>query len=415
MTRTRARRSGLLIMLVLAFLTAPVASGQNGPATVAAEDFTVELGDSWVTQAQMTYPQGQPGPFPTVVIVSPGLDMDFTITTDFGVPDVYFQNMAEAFTRAGLAVARYNKRYVTSATEIDFDQYDRLTPLDHRADAERVIAAVRARPRVDTQRLFLYGWSASTPIVASIASGDQRLRGIVLQGPVIEYEAANRTWYSDITVPYLRGFAPTGVVTPDVIRQAQAGDGGTTAKGVVQAFLDPGSPDGSAVNPFFDADGDGALAIDAEIVPKIDAWVAQLYAPGGLFANDLLIPDVAQQGAQVGVPVLVLQGENDAATPLAFAQRLPAAFAANTDFTFRVYPGLGHSLRATPDRIRDTFGPYEQQPVDDAIAWLLARSAAPAALPRTGGADVGLALAAMALALLIVGWAAQARMAARRV
>lgn len=31
----------------------------------------------------------------------------------------------------------------------------------------------------------------------------------------------------------------------------------------------------------------------------------QLYAPGSLFANDLLLPDVAQAAPKVSVPVLV--------------------------------------------------------------------------------------------------------------
>lgn len=406
--RTLLRYGFMLIAIALLLggwaVQLPVAHATPlAPFQVATEEFTVTLGEGWRSAARLTYPAGQPGPFPTVVLlVNPDVSMDFLAPPVITEP--IYQDLAETLSAQGIAVVRYNPRYVNGAGSFaDPQKVFAQTPPDMLADAERVVAAARTNPRVDQRRLFVFGWSYSSLAAAALAARDPGLAGLILVGPI---SATDRQLYiedyTDVVLPYLLRYAPDGQIGAAALEQAQAGDGGTLAKGLLGfAFIDGSVTDRVVVSPFFDTDGNGVLDLNAEILPRLGAWVDA----DPFVASTRLLPSVYEQATHIQHPVLVLQGEQDASTRVRNTRGLSAAFASHPDFTLMVYPGVGHSLSPNSGLIFDRLRRYSEQPKADLVAWVLAHSPpTPAALPNTAGEERDLrGLIALAAVLLLLG------------
>lgn len=404
--RTRTNAALIAALVIIALLAIPSAAAQSAPAAVAEENFTVTLGDGWVSNARLTYPAGQAGPFPTVILVMhPDVDMDFLVPPIVTVP--IYKDLAEYLSARGIAVVRYNPRYVTGpGAYADQDKVFAQTPVDMVADARRVIERIKTNRRVDARRIFVHGWSFSTLAAAEIVAQTPELAGAILVGPIATTDRQMFIEdYTDVVLPYLLTFAPDGRITADVIKRAQEGDGGFNTKGLLDfAFVDGSVTDRVAVNPFFDKNGDGVLDLNSEVRPNLGAWVDQ-----DSFV-DLMraVPNVYDQGAVIRQPVLVLQGELDGATRLRNVRGLNQAFANHPDFTLKEYPGLGHALEPTRGISYNQLTFYSEQPKADYAAWVLSRAAKiPSALPRTGGAEQPAWLAPLvllALLALLAGW-----------
>lgn len=395
------------ILIGMAMLASRPVHAQSAPSGVAEEDFTVTLGDGWVSQAKLTYPAGRSGPFPTVLLVlHPDVSMDFLVPPVSNDP--IYKDLAEYLSARGIAVVRYNPRYVTGPGEYaDQEKVFAQMPVDMVADARRVLEAIKTNPRVDARRVFAHGWSFSTLAAAELVAQTPELAGLILVGPVATSDRQMFIEdYTDIVLPYLLTYAPDGRITANALKQAQEGDGGFNTKGLLGfAFVDGSVTDRVAVNPFFDKNSDGVLDLNNEILPNLGAWVdtdpfVEIYRS---------IPNVYDQGSVIRQPVLVLQGELDGATRLRNVRGLNQAFANHPDFTLKEYPGLGHALEPTRGLSYNQLTFYSEQPKADYAAWVLARSApaVPAALPRTGGADTHVLLALLALLSLLasgIGW-----------
>ena len=143
------------------------------------------------------------------------------------------------------------------------------------------------------------------------------------------------------------------------------GSGGEIAKGGVWYFLDPAAAERGniAINADLDTNGDGAISIDDEFLPVIDEL---------LHTAENALPTTTQQAANIKVPVLILQGENDSATAAKDVYRLEGALksAGHLDYQLIIYPGLGHSLGPANSLINDNFRPIDQHPLEDLVKWL---------------------------------------------
>ena len=406
----------LPLLMVLSTLIASDPTLHAAPvvqSAIAEEEFTVTLGDGWVSRGKLTYPAGQAGPFPTVLLVpNPDADMDFLAPPV--IVDPIYKDLAEYLTARGIAVARYNPRYVTGPGEFaNLEKLFSVLPPDMLADADAVLATVMTNPRVDRGRSFVFGWSTSSLAAAALAARHPELAGLALVGPIT---TTDRQYfiedYTEVVLPYLITFAPDGRITPAVLQAALDGDGGSFAIGLTYAFTDPEVTDSIAVNPFFDKDGDGILDVGTEILPNLGAWVEQ----DPIIELLRTLPNVYDQAPNLRPAVLVLQGENDAATRARNTLGLREAFAGHPDFTLKLYPGLGHSLASVRSLIYDRPTFYSEQPKADLAAWVLVRSTPPAIpapsaapllpamLPNTGAAGLDLAwLTGAALALLLAG------------
>lgn len=399
----------VLFALVMPFGTLTHAA-PAAQSAIASDDFTVTLGDGWHSSATITYPAGSAGRLPTLLLTYP-TDKDFTVPAGagFGPGTQYFKDLAESFSAQGIAVVRYNSRYITDANDSENAKAQSLGLPDHLADIERVVAAVRKQPRVDPTHVFVYGWSTSSVLAANVAAQDPKLAGVILQGTV---SSSDRQLFIDDYLlgglPYALSFSTDGRITGDVLKRALDGPS-TFAKFAAGDFADATITTTVQVNPLLDTNKDGVLDPDSEIKPNLGALVDS--DPAGQVAFYRAIPSVCDVASQIRIPVLMLQGEEDTAVRASDVRKLAPAFAANRDYTAKFYPGLGHALAPKPSQFEDYLISMTDAPKADIVAWVKAHGAsavgsAPVTLPNTGGDEpISVALSATLALLLCVSGA----------
>jgi pimeloyl-ACP methyl ester carboxylesterase len=366
--------------------TAPTGSEISTTAGVTGsgierQSFTVHFSD-FDAAAELTYPSKGEGPFPTLILIAgSGIeDMDASICS-FGSPEPLSQNfrrLAEELPNHGIAVLRYNKHYVTGPCQADFMQYYSNVDLPLLLeDAGLVLAAAQSNELVDSDEIYLYGWSEGSTVAAQLAiSNSGSIAGLVLQAPVV------LPWYdtflyqfANVQLPYLRDLAPDSqIVSPTLLSLVQ-GNAGLVALGGLTYLADPQvmAQNQLALNPFFDADESGAIDIEAELLPNLRAYLDQLFTEGGPFAiyrPERALPTVGEHAAELQLPLLILQGENDANVPAFGAQLLDVLLVGNPNRTLLQYEGLGHSLGEASSVVADNFAPMADRPVEDLAAWL---------------------------------------------
>jgi uncharacterized protein len=355
--------------LPTASLTTPVLS------EIARESLTIDL-DDFQSKAELTYPANNDGGSPTIILLhgSAAADMDYHRYSSWGAHELLshnFLDIANYLTPRGFAVLRFNKHYVSGRQEVDWEKFNQNVTLQLLLeDAEKVLAAAKANRHVDSQQIFILGWSEGSEIGAALSVQHPELAGLILQGPVtLPSLDVEKGQVLNVGVPYLRSLSPDGRVTREILEKAIMGSGGEIAKGGVWYFLDPAAAERGniAINADLDQNEDGAISIDDEFLPVIDELLDM-----HIHTAENALPSTTQQAANIKVPVLILQGENDSATVEKDVYRLEGALksAGHLDYQLIIYPGLGHSLGPASSLIDDNFRPIDQHPLEDVVKWL---------------------------------------------
>ncbi len=395
---------------------ATVATGSAAPSSVASvqnirrDDFTVDFGD-FQTRAQLTYPPIGNGPFPTILLI-PGsgpYDLDFTILdhTTGREQSHIFRDIAEYLSANGYAVVRYNKRYITGprdqADPSVSGKFYSLSQKQLLADADKVYGAVKAKPKVDPARLYLYGWSEGTTHATALVLVHPEIAGLILQAPVAGSWKDTFAYQSlDVGVGFLRDVADTnkdGAITIEEILAAFRNSPGTASGFAAVLTLDlsqtassalptaatapassaaaPPASSGLRLNPQTDKNGDGKLDIAGEIVPSSQGFFANFdenarNGPFSQYTSDKSLPTVVSSLPGYKGPVLILQGTSDANVSPNGAKQIDDALAAsgNSGHTLHMYRGLGHSLGVAPTVYQDNFQPIDMAPLQDTLGWL---------------------------------------------
>lgn len=352
---------------------------------VERQALTLDLGD-FQSKAELTYP-AQGGPFPTVILIhgSSPMDMDGTV---FGIGangqpvklSSIFKDISDFLSAKGFAVLRYNKHYVSGPGQADFQSfYTKLDLQQMLKDAETALEAAKANSQVDKDKIYLYGWSEGSTVAAALAAKHPELAGLVLQTPVaLSWRELFVYQIEQVGLPYLKTLAQDGKVTDSTLVAARQGSGGLVAKGILNYTADPQAfQQGKlAINPILDINKNGALDLASELTPEVLGRILDIgFSPQGFFsiyAPGRALPTVSEQAPSLRVPVLILQGLNDANVPPEGAQRLEAALktAGNSNVTLKLYPGLGHSLGVASSLIDDNFHPIQTAPLQDLATWL---------------------------------------------
>jgi fermentation-respiration switch protein FrsA (DUF1100 family) len=376
-----AGTTATLIALVCA------ASGPASP-TIEADGIrrvplTIDLGD-FQSPAELTLPAKATGRLPAVVLIhgSSPSDMDATLPDPYNpgvILSTIFRDIADHLAERGYVVLRYNKHYVNDTGDIDPRYFTRLTLPLLADDAERALDVARARPEVDPHQVFLYGWSEGSTVAAAVAARRPDVAGLILQGPVARsWRSLLRQQLTDVSIPYLRQFASDGAVTAETLTHAAQGSGGVVAKSVIQLVADQDAlrEGRSAINPLLDQNGDGAISIDAELIPALPAILDGAFGEGGflrIYAPDAALPTVDQQASNLTkLPILILQGEEDANVPAGDTMQLYDQLVnlGARDVEVKVYPGLGHSLGPAASPFDDNARPIASAPLNDLARWL---------------------------------------------
>lgn len=388
MYRTLGLIGTALVVFACRNAPAPEAAAESPPvlpvaAELVREAFEVDLG-GWTTQAELVHPPADgphgAGPWPVVLLLAGNgpHDMDVTLPTPSG-PVRLFAGLADVLAARGCAVVRYHKRFVKGPGRFDARFWNQQSTVQFTADAGRVLDRALQSPACDRGNVFLYGWSEGTAVAAQLAVERDDLRGLVLQGPVgLPWREMVRGWIVDVGLPYAQG-ADGGTITAADLQAAMRGAGGQVAKLAASFFTQPGSfGPRVAVNSRLDGNGDGELDPASEVLPQVDAMLDFAFAPGGnayIYAEGRTVPTVTEQAARLHLPVLILQGEHDASTPLRGAEVLAAALqaAGNRAVTLTVVPGAGHTLGPAQSLIDDGGRAPAVEVLAPVAAWLAAQ------------------------------------------
>jgi uncharacterized protein len=119
------------------------------------------------------------GPFPAVVLIS-GTGHN---TRDEDVwSHKVFLVLADALTREGLAVLRYDKRGVGGSS----GNYDTATTADFTSDAEAAVTWLKTKPQIDASRIGVLGHSEGGIIASAVAAADKSVAFVIMiAGPSI--------------------------------------------------------------------------------------------------------------------------------------------------------------------------------------------------------------------------------------
>lgn len=199
------------------------------------------------------------------------------------------RDLADALTRAGIAVLRVDDRGVGKST----GDHAPSTTFDEADDVQTEVAWLRSQSQIDPNRIALVGYSEGGLIAPMIAAKDPMIAAIVtLAGP--------------------------GTSGPDLARYQ-----------ISQAVVRDAS-----IPP-------------AEREKEIAKQLAEDMTPR---ERVVLTIDPIEFARRVHCPTLILQGGSDLHVPLRSAERLAAAIRSNgnSDVTVRIVPEVSHSLLPDP-------------------------------------------------------------------
>jgi dipeptidyl aminopeptidase/acylaminoacyl peptidase len=238
-----------------------------------------------VLSGTLTTPPHQ-GPIPAAVLIT-GLSP--SERNGGSPPWMPLRDIADALTRAGIAVLRIDDRGIAKST----GDHKPSTTFDETDDVQTEVAWMRKQSGIDPKRIALVGYSEGGLIAPMVASKDPAIAAIVtLDGP--------------------------GTSGADLARYQ-----------IENAVMrDPSVP-----------------AADKE--KEIQKQLAEEMTPR---ERSLLSIDPVEFAKKVRAPALVVHGGNDLHVPLRSAERIATAMRSNgnKDVTVRIFPGISHSLLRTP-------------------------------------------------------------------
>jgi uncharacterized protein len=299
----------------------------------------------------LTLPAGQ-GPFPAVALIS-GSGPQTRNEEIFG--HQIFAVLADALTRRGIAVLRWDKRGLGQST----GDYKDATSADFAEDAEGAARWLRARSEIDARRVGLLGHSEGGLIAPMVAGRDPKIAFVVL-------------------------LAGPGLPGDQIIREQ--GRLIAAAMGVPPASLDVQEALQKRLIAAVTAASDTASAEAAarDILRQTPMPPAQIEAQARAVASPwfrwFLTYDPAPALRRMTIPTLALIGEKDLQVPP--DRNLPAlkaALAGDPQAVVEAVPGVNHLFQTartgTPieyARIEETMAPAVLARVGD---WILQAAA----------------------------------------
>ncbi len=256
-----------------------------------AEEVRIPAPQGHILVGTLTTPAHGHGKFPAAVLIT-GLSPS---ERNGGQPPwMPLRDLADALTRAGIAVLRVDDRGVGKST----GDHAPSTTFDEADDVQTEVAWLRARDGIDAKRIALVGYSEGGLIAPMVAAKDPQIAAIVtLAGP--------------------------GTSGADLARYQ-----------ISQAVTrDP-------------------MIAPADREKEIAKQLAEDMTPR---ERVVLAIDPLPYARQVRCPALILQGGNDMHVPMRSSERLAAAMRTNgnMDVTVRIFPAVSHSLLPDPVGVGD--------------------------------------------------------------
>ena len=344
------------------------------PAGAAASEFeevpvSIPSHDGWILRGMLAVPRGAGPETPAVVLLHMsgafGMDEDMPETlTHAGRPAKLFKQLSDALARAGFVVLRYDKRGVLGwdaqlGTErVDQAVFGGLTVDDLTKDAATAVRFLRNGPGGSKRRVLLLGQSEGTalaPLVAELEPVD----GLILMGAMasrfdelLRHQIVERRIGWALSLDEDKdGFLSrweTARVPRDFMDLRELID-----------FHD------------WDANGDGQLSV-AEIRTAFETTLEndpQNKTPW--YRSHLGLRPTSEVLPEFRGPILILQGDQDANTPVSEARLLERSLgdSRHPDFSVEILPGLGHAFSPPGNGGLPTVGPIAPQALDSVTRW----------------------------------------------
>ncbi|MCB9073734.1 MAG: alpha/beta hydrolase [Bdellovibrionaceae bacterium] len=333
---------------------------------------TFTADDGLLIRGKITYPtSSRSQKYPAVLFLhgSGPLDMNLwlpgSVTAD-GKPHKMFEVIAHEIGSTKYVTYRYNKRGVTDqpndvAPLIDKSIYATGDVKQLISDAKSAIAMLRADPMVDPNKIILLGLSEGTALAPMIADQDKNIAALVLMSTmgrnlkdILYYQFVQRN------IDTVRKYVDED--KNDVISESEAQKHPELALPLTE----------------IDKNHDNLMSIsEIESVLLLQYYTDIEKNLSGPYKNWYqqhfdAQPNYLTIGAFKG-PILFLQGEIDAQTPLSdvllatnYLQQI-----GNSNHRLITYPGLGHGFSSNigPNNMVPTIGPISPQVITDLKTW----------------------------------------------
>src|SRR6188472_1132592 len=402
------------------------ALAQSDIQTVKYRNLTLDLGNGVTTNAQLSYPAIGYGPFPGVLLIhgSGANDMNetgglirFENTTGSKVypeKQTFFQ-LAKYLSERGFAVLKYDKRGVEPNFTMVDNIWGNVTFNDLKQDAEKALSVLLEQPEVNaSKKATLIGHSEGTMITPRLAVDNlDKVKNIVLMGPVantlpelLYFQIVKNPL--DYTEKVLdkndSGMLTVSEISNDPNFQNLVG-GNLTHLLLYQTngmnYLNKSSTEKSQPtnttisrntisiennlkSTLISAYNNVTFPTDSALLSKcLDVqygyfeWNSGLEGcPKWMRSHSDLQSTLSMIGnVSSGIGILILQGENDTATPLEQGLQLQQRLMEvnHPDHLIITYPNLGHSLSPSSNWISQS-GPMTEYVLKDMFEWLSSRS-----------------------------------------
>jgi pimeloyl-ACP methyl ester carboxylesterase len=315
------------------------------PEGVREEEIRFES-DGLTLVGTLTIPDGD-DPLPAALFLhgSGPIDRDGNAP---GLPMDAYRQLAHALAEVGIASLRFDKRGVGESE----GTIETASMTDLVDDARAALAALRARPEVDSSRVFLVGHSEGAYLATILAADDPELAGLaLLAGAARPLDEITR-WQVETAM------RQSGADDEQVaVALEQENEYIAFVKSSTGEWADYSVADlRAAISWMTDIAAEQLLA-----TPLALSWLREHY----LAQTEAVL-------ARVRVPVFALNGEKDLQVPSSEAEAIRGILveAGNEDVVVHVLPDLNHLLRYHPDAPSLLYRHLEE-PVDPRVIDLL--------------------------------------------
>ena len=178
-------------------------------STIKYRNLVMELGNGVKTKAQLTYPASGKGPFPGVLLIAGSGALDKNGTSGFvhkngPKPPTPYGQIAQYLSERGFAVLRYDKRGIGANYTINQNVWGNATVNDLKRDAEKALNVLTMQPEADSNRISLIGHSEGTIIAPRVATDNPtKVKNIILMGTAAQNLIRDLLYYQVVDLPSL--------------------------------------------------------------------------------------------------------------------------------------------------------------------------------------------------------------------
>ncbi len=362
---------------------------QSDLQIIKYRDLVIDLGDGVKTNAQLSYPAIGKGPFPAVLLLpgSGAVDMNETLAEN----TIPFWQISQYLSERGFAVLKFDKRGVgESFTILNPNVWGNSTVNDQIQDSKKALNVLVQQPEVDRNRISIIGHSEGTLYAPRVAvDNSTKVSNIILMGVLAQNPLKDVEYDQDVSLPLEYAMQVldknhTGIISIQQI----------ATDSLLKNFLLPSSvlhnnDTKDITNALMKEFGtSGSINIDKQLKPFLIKGYENITAFNLLKCNTLgvcpiLWKSLSNMTTNLSIignvsnstGILILNGENDAQTPVQQAfllhQRLNGVN--HADHTLITYPDLGHVFYPSP-KWQTGIGPIQPNVLADLYSWLESHS-----------------------------------------